>query len=136
MAVAIYKKGQGYYTRVYTAIGYALLVLWGAYWLVQQLNGLDVGISEQYIQAGVAIIFIGVFSYIGYLFIGKRKRSVDFLVATEGEMKKVNWSTRREVSGSTLIVIIISFFIAVLCWLFDNVFAWFFALIDVLEPTL
>lgn len=136
MAVAIYKKGQGYYTRVYTAIGYALLVLWGAYWLVQQLTGLDVGVSEQYIQAGVAVVFIGVLSYIGYLFIGKRKRSVDFLVATEGEMKKVNWSTRREVSGSTVIVILISFFIAVLCWLFDNVFAWFFAAIDVLEPTL
>ena len=136
MAVAIYKKGQGYYTRVYTAIGYALLVLWGAYWLVQQLSGLNVGVSEQYIQAGVAVVFIGVFSYIGYLFIGKRKRSVDFLVATEGEMKKVNWSTRREVTGSTVIVIIISFIIALLCWMFDNVFAWFFSLIDVLDTTL
>ena len=136
MAVAIYKKGQGYYTRVYTAIGYALLVLWGAYWLTNEMDVLDLGGSEQYVQAGVAVLFIGIFSYIGYLFIGKRKRSVDFLVATEGEMKKVNWSTRREVSGSTVLVIIISFFIAVLCWIFDNIFAWFFALIDVLEPTL
>ena len=136
MAVAIYKKGQGYYTRVYTAIGYALLVLWGAWWLKDQIESVDLGIYQKYIQAGAALVFAGVLSYIGYLFIGKKKRSVDFLVATEGEMKKVNWSTRREVSGSTVLVLIISFFIAVLCWIFDNIFAWFFALIDVLEPTL
>ena len=136
MAVSIYKKGQGYYTRVYTAIGYALLVLWGAYWLTRQMDVLDMGVAQTYVQAGAAVLFISIFSYIGYLFIGRRKRSVDFLVATEAEMKKVNWSTRREVTGSTFIVIVISFFIALLCWLFDNVFAWFFATIDVLEPTL
>ncbi|MEC7351864.1 MAG: preprotein translocase subunit SecE [Planctomycetota bacterium] len=136
MAVSIYKKGQGYYTRVYTAIGYALLVLWGAYWLTRQMDVLDMGVAQTYVQAGAAVLFISFFSYIGYLFIGRRKRSVDFLVATEAEMKKVNWSTRREVTGSTFIVIVISFFIALLCWLFDNVFAWFFATIDVLEPTL
>ncbi len=136
MAVSIYKKGQGYYTRVYTAIGYALLVLWGAYWLSRQMDVLDMGVAQTYVQAGASVLFISVFSYIGYLFIGRRKRSVDFLVATEAEMKKVNWSTRREVTGSTFIVIVISFFIALLCWLFDNVFAWFFATIDVLEPTL
>ena len=136
MAVSIYKKGQGYYTRVYTAIGYALLVLWGAYWLTRQMDVLDMGVAQTYVQAGAAVLFISIFSYLGYLFIGRRKRSVDFLVATEAEMKKVNWSTRREVTGSTFIVIVISFFIALLCWLFDNVFAWFFATIDVLEPTL
>jgi preprotein translocase SecE subunit len=51
-------------------------------------------------------------------------------------MKKVNWSTRREVVGSTVIVILLSLFIAVLCWVFDYIFAWFFAMIDVLEPNL
>jgi hypothetical protein len=25
---------------------------------------------------------------------------VDFMIATEGELKKVNWSTRREIVGS------------------------------------
>ena len=133
MAVAIYKKGQGYYTRVYTAIGYALLVLWGAYWLVQELKGLNVGVSAQYIQAGVAVAFIAVFSYIGYLFIGKRKRSVDFLVATEGEMKKVNWSTRREIAGSTFVVICLAAGIAGFCKVFDLIFYWFFSTIHVLD---
>jgi preprotein translocase SecE subunit len=51
-------------------------------------------------------------------------------------MKKVNWSTRREVVGSTVIVILLSILIAVLCWVFDYIFAWFFATIDVLEPNL
>ena len=51
-------------------------------------------------------------------------------------MKKVNWSTRREVVGSTVIVILLSILIALLCWVFDYIFAWFFATIDVLEPNL
>ena len=33
MAIGIYKKGQGYYTRLCTAIAYALLVGMGAWWL-------------------------------------------------------------------------------------------------------
>ena len=51
MAVAIYKKGQGYYTRVYTAISYALLVLWGAlvaegFRLSQSISASTRGTSE------------------------------------------------------------------------------------------
>ena len=60
----------------------------------------------------VAAIVIAVFGLVGYWLIGRRARSVDFLIATEGEMKKVNWSTRREVVGSTIIVLIISFFMS------------------------
>ena len=75
------------------------------------------------------------FGAIGFWIIGAKKRTVEFMIATEGEMKKVNWSTRREVVGSTIIVLFISFVIAVLCASFDLVFAWFFTVIDVLDNT-
>ena len=35
-----------------------------------------------------------------------RPKSADFMIATEGEMKKVSWSSRREIVGSTKVVII------------------------------
>lgn len=135
MALGIYKKGQGYYTRLCTAIAYALVVAMGAWWVAKELKTVDFGFPTEYSTAGAAVLVIAVFGLVGYWLIGRRARTVDFLIATEGEMKKVNWSTRREVVGSTVIVLIISFFIAALCAAFDLVFAWFFTIIDVLEPT-
>ena len=133
MAMGIYKKGQGYYTRLCTTIAYALLVAMGAFWIAQQFDGIH-PIYAIYAQAGAAVLLIVIFGLLGYWVIGRRPKTVDFLIATEGEMKKVNWSTRREVVGSTFIVI--SAFIAALCMVFDFVFAWFFTLIDVLEPVI
>jgi len=62
-----------------------------------------------------------------------KPKSVDFLIATEGEMKKVNWSTRREVVGSTAAVIVTAIVIAVFCFGIDRAFFWFFAQIKVLD---
>ena len=135
MALGIYKKGQGYYTRLCTSIAYGLLVAMGAWWIWQQFVGVDFGFPPIYASASAAVIVIGVFGVLGFWLVGRRARTVDFLVATEGEMKKVNWSTRREVVGSTIIVLILSFIIAILCAVFDLLFAWFFTIIDVLEPT-
>ena len=41
-----------------------------------------------------------------------REKSADFLIATEGEMKKVSWSSRKEVIGSTKVVIITTMILA------------------------
>ncbi len=134
MARGIYKKGQGYYTRLCSSITYAVLVVMGAWWIWTNLQRVDVGIPPIYLSAGAAVVVIAIFGVIGFWLVGRRPRTVDFLVATEGEMKKVNWSTRREVVGSTIIVLILSFIIAILCAIFDLIFAWFFTIIDVLEP--
>jgi preprotein translocase SecE subunit len=135
MALGIYKKGQGYYTRLCTTIAYALLVAMGAWWVSEQFVGIDFGFPSIYASATAAVLVIAIFGLLGFWLIGRRTKSVDFLIATEGEMKKVNWSTRREVVGSTIIVLFISFVIAVLCASFDLVFAWFFTVIDVLDNT-
>jgi preprotein translocase SecE subunit len=55
------------------------------------------------------------------------------MIATEGEMKKVNWSSRREVLGSTWIVIALTIFIAILCFSYDRIFQIFFQWMGVLE---
>ncbi|MFM9145466.1 MAG: preprotein translocase subunit SecE [Phycisphaerales bacterium] len=59
--------------------------------------------------------------------------TVDFLIATEGEMKKVNWSTRREVVGSTTAVVVTAAVLALFCWGLEIIFVWFFQMINVLK---
>jgi preprotein translocase SecE subunit len=136
MDAGIYKKGQGYWTRLMSAIAFGTLILMGAAWMWDQLRGMSIeGVEPVYISAGGAAIFAIVFGAITFVLIGRKPRVVDFMIATEGEMKKVNWSTRREILGSTWVVIGLTVLIAVLCFTFDLLFQRFFMLIKVLDST-
>ncbi|MCK4602752.1 MAG: preprotein translocase subunit SecE [Phycisphaerae bacterium] len=57
-----------------------------------------------------------------------RPRSADFLIATEGEMKKVSWSSKKEIVGSTKVVIVTTFMLAAILFsvdiLFQVLFQW------------
>jgi preprotein translocase SecE subunit len=134
MDAGIYKKGQGYWTRLMSAIALGTLVLMGVVWLWDLLTPVRIGnIQTIYVQATAAVIVIALFGLLGYQLIGRRPRVVDFMIATEGEMKKVNWSTRREIIGSTWVVIGLTILIAILCMIFDWVFSGFFQWMGVLE---
>ena len=52
-----------------------------------------------------AAILIG--STVGVYVVVNRPRVADFLVEVEGELRKVSWPTRREVLGSTVVVLIL-----------------------------
>ena len=84
-------------------------------------------------QGGVSVIVIAVCGIVGFYLIGRKPKLVDFMIATEGEMRKVNWSTRREITGSTVLVILLTLFIAVFCKIADLAFSAFFQWIDVLQ---
>jgi preprotein translocase subunit SecE len=58
---------------------------------------------------------------------------VDFLIATDSEMKKVNWTTRAELMGSTKVVIFFVLLISAFLFMLDVIFGYFFQLIKVLE---
>ncbi|MCD6378651.1 MAG: preprotein translocase subunit SecE [Planctomycetes bacterium] len=60
-------------------------------------------------------------------------RSADFLIATEGEMKKVSWSSKKELIGATKVVIITTFLLAAMLGAVDLAFAFFFKEIGVLQ---
>ena len=68
-----------------------------------------------------------------YWLVGVSPRTVEFLIATDGEMKKVNWSSRRDVMGSTWVVILWSVLIAGGLFTVDLAFAKLFQLIGVLQ---
>jgi len=241
MANLIYKSGQGYWTRLLTAIGAGILVIWGASWLSTELEGLgssvtvinreaqqasrhiaawggargypianigpiasvsqkagatpaetefvltdDYGQSyslkpaqlaeavnfpianvtlnqsdlisrtpdsvtmdatgslairlpatfahtnKLYIRAvTVAVVIIG-FGLLVFWLLNK-PRIVDFMIATESEMRKVNWPTRREVVGMTIVVISGTLIMALMLFTFDLFFSYFFQEIGILQ---
>lgn len=130
MALSIYKPGQGYWTRVLSAIGAGTIVLGGVLYLWGQMSVIFRE-NTLYWQAGMAVSMIVVCGGIIYWLLNK-PRVADFMIAVEGEMKKVNWPTRREVLGSTTVVIAGTFMLAALLFLVDIFFAWLFTQIGVL----
>ena len=133
MSTAIKKLGQGYWTRLMTVIGFGLLGVLGAIWLWRLFETADFGVPSVYVASGAAVLFMLLVGGLLWWFAGSNETSVDFLVATEGEMKKVNWSTKREIVGSTLVVIGIALTISVFCWIWDFAFSTLFVWMRVLD---
>ncbi len=124
----IYKRSQGKYTRVITALAVLIMVAWGSYSLAEKLSGYGV---NPYLRFGIPL---GVLVFFGLLmfWLVNKPRMADFLIATESEMKKVSWSSKKEVIGSTKVVIVTTFIMAALLFLVDFVFAKIFKLIGVM----
>jgi preprotein translocase SecE subunit len=80
--------------------------------------------EKTYLQGGVAAATLLLGAIIIFYLCYTNKRTSEFLIATEGEMKKVNWSSRREVFGSTWVVIGISVIIATILFVTDILFQW------------
>ncbi|UYV14143.1 MAG: preprotein translocase subunit SecE [Phycisphaera sp.] len=222
MAVAIYKPGQGYWTRVMTAVFAGVLVLAAAVWLYGQAlliplpdrawittygsvvdfdpgqqvellgeatigerpvvgsatvetvaTGSDGGtitmvdpqleegtirsqvgalraqsgqvasisggvrglpiVERIYVQGGMVVLAVLLGAVVIVYFVAMKKASVDFLIATDGEMKKVNWSTRKDILNSTWVVIGASALLGLYLFGFDTVFAAFFRAIHVID---
>ena len=134
--LSIYKPGQGYYTRMGTVVGVSVVSLLGILWLWEYMRNIKIeGVNPLYVAAGGAIIVGALITFVMYYLVFVKAKSVDFLIATEGEMKKVNWSTRREVTNSTGVVIFTMLAISVFCFVCDRLFAWVFLQIGVLDSS-
>ena len=130
----IYKKGQGYWTRMGTAIGAAFLGAMISWEFYEQIPTFMHGeqAHDKHVAGIIALVFLVAYSLWAFWFINK-PRTVDFLVATDSEMKKVNWTTRKELIGSTKIVIIFMFLIAIYLFTCDILFGGFFYMIHVVK---
>ncbi len=130
----MYKVGQGYWTRVLSATTGGVIAVLGGWWLHDIFENVDWGINPIYLSWGLGGLFVALCLPFIYLWTARTATTVDFLVATETEMKKVSWPTRREVSGSTVIVIATGVAIALFCFLFDQAFFLLFVQMNVLKP--
>ena len=131
----IYKAGQGYYTRVGTAVGAGVLAIWGALFISDQfLNYMDPGWTYAlYVRYGVCLAFLGVIGGLVYWVVGLNRTVNDFFIATEGEMKKVSWSSWPDVYRSTQVVIAAVVLLGVFLFVADLLFMEFFSTIGVLK---
>jgi preprotein translocase subunit SecE len=136
----IYKKGQGYWTRMGTALAAILIAfLFGQFTFNQMraipytkaANGDPIYIPTQ-VCLGVGAGVLAVLMFFFWRLMNKPSH-VDFLIATDSEMKKVNWTTRKELIGSTKVVIIFVVLISAFLFTLDVLFGYFFQLIKVLE---
>jgi len=134
MKLEFYKKGQGYYTRLGTAIGAGLLIVLGCLALYNKLEGIT-SLDESvkiWVRAGIPAILFLVLSWLVFKALNTPKYA-DFLIATEGEMKKVSWSTRKEIVTSTKVVIVTVFLMALFLMVVDLCFQVVFRAIGVLK---
>ena len=129
----IYKPSQGFHTRVWSGVAYGVMVCWFAYFLYHKLELLGVSEWVKYVQIGVAVGVIIGFGLLGYWALALNRKLCDFLIATEGEMKKVNWTSRKEIIGSTKVVIFVMVVLAVILFVVDVGFMLFFNSIGVLK---
>ncbi|HEX8524901.1 MAG TPA: preprotein translocase subunit SecE [Tepidisphaeraceae bacterium] len=144
----VYKSGQGYWTRVGSAAAATLITLLTLQFLYTHLNvwltpaftpkGADsVQIAHAISMAkGVTLAICGVFlvgMFVLVFWLLNKPDYADFLIATDSEMKKVNWTSRKELIGSTKVVIIFMFLIAFLLFAFDFMFGELFYMMGVLK---
>ena len=126
MGLKIYKRGQGYYTRLYTALISFAIVATGCYVLYDKLQVYgNIWVSTM-VPAGICAVFAGLIFWIV-----NKPNIADFMISAEGEVKKVSWSSRREIINSTIIVISVVVLMAVMLLAADVGFQLLFR--DVLE---
>ncbi|MBM4083158.1 MAG: preprotein translocase subunit SecE [Planctomycetes bacterium] len=122
MKLEAYKRGQGTYARAVTAAGLGLIGLFAAQWTYGLLIELpEVAPGSIPLKWGL-VISVLLFSLVGviaaFLTLGlvtevrwlqwldhMATGSVDFLIDTEAELRKVSWPSKQEVLGSTGVVI-------------------------------
>jgi preprotein translocase SecE subunit len=128
MIFGIYKRGQGKYTRLCSAFAAAIIAGLGCWRLYIKLEAVEWGLSRKavlwvatMVPAGMFVVFALLISWL------INKHSVaDFMIAAEGEMKKVSWSSKQEIVVSTFIVIVVVVFMAILLGTTDIGFRTFF----------
>jgi preprotein translocase subunit SecE len=127
----VFKPGQGVHVRWGTAIGAGVILLAGARFLHEWLRLPFPDNLVMRTLIPVAVLAAG--AYLIFWLVGQRPGTVDFMIATEGEMKKVNWSSRREVLGATRVVIFTVLVLGVLLFIVDALFMLLFSAIGVLK---
>jgi len=128
------KPGQGRWARLAGYLGIGVMALFGAVSLHRLpglssgwYGGLD-GLWKSKDLFGQAIKLRPVFfpaaafflcAMTGFHLFVNRPKSAEFLIETQGEMKRVSWPTRREWVGSTLVVLVLVAFLSFFLYFTD-----------------
>jgi preprotein translocase subunit SecE len=128
MLIEKYKWGQGKTTRLYTAMTVAILAAIGC-WRVYQKLSASIDVTTPIGLWLTITVPLGIFVLIALLlyWLSNKPTAADFLIAAEGELKKVSFSSKHEIAVSTFVVIIVVVLTALMLGLADFCFNLFFA---------
>ncbi len=116
----LYKRSQGKVARQVTFAALAIIVALGAWCLndyyAQSSNALHYGVP-------LAVLVLGLWASFRVV---QMPSFADFLISVEAEMNKVSWPTWPELIRSSIVVILMIFFLAGILFFYDV--AWSFLL--------
>jgi preprotein translocase subunit SecE len=123
----LFKPMQGWYARVYTALGLALIAAAGVWRLFEGL--LEFSPARRFgipTVVGVALGWV-IFRTIHF------PPFAEFLIATEAEMNKVSWTTKAELVRRTTVVLSGVVLMALFLFLVDTIWTFLLRFIGVLQ---
>jgi len=129
-----YKPEQGKSIRWGTLSSAGGLIVWGAVFLYDQLQVYE---GDEWwrllITTFIPIVFAAAMFALVWWVAFVSRTSCDFMIATEGEMKKVSWSSKREIIGSTKVVILFTLLMSVFLFFVDLAFQAMFSGMGILK---
>ncbi len=117
----LYKRSQGRLARQITCATIWVVVALGCW----RLSAAGLVQQQLPVQYGVPAVLLVIGMWIGYRLVNYPPFA-DFLIAVEAEMNKVSWPTWRELSRSTVVVIVL--IVGLTAVLFSLDLIWAFAL--------
>lgn len=133
----IHKPNQGKPTRLVTGAVAVLLLGLTMWFLFYDFSAAFPALKD---SSGVNRmwwnIVVLVLGLAGALFAWRmvnKPANAEFLIATDSEMKKVTWTSRKQLWGSTKVVILFMLFIALTLFVIDLLFHYLFYIINVLK---
>ncbi|WP_165220044.1 preprotein translocase subunit SecE [Aquisphaera insulae] len=129
LETSLYKPMQGWYARLYTAIGLGVVLVSGVYLLWQSIMEYEVTARLGIPAAVLLILGWAIFRIVHF------PPFAEFLIATEAEMNKVSWTSKEDLYRSTTVVLATVVLMAVFLFMVD--WLWLFILrnIGVLQFT-
>jgi preprotein translocase subunit SecE len=125
----LYKPMQGWYARVYTAIGLGVVVAAGA-WKIYEAS-LDYAPQWRF---GIPAAFAAILGWVVFRIV-HYPPFAEFLVATEAEMNKVSWTSKEDLIRATTVVLTTVVLMAIFLFLVDTLWTTILRLIGVLKFT-
>jgi len=118
MIFDIYKKGQGKYTRLCSTFAALIIIGLGCMQIYKKLQQNELGLwVETIVPAGLFLVLA-----ILILYLVNKPSIADFMIAAEGEVKKVTWAKKGEIFVSTFIVIAVVIIMSIVLGFTDLAF--------------
>jgi len=129
LKVDLYKPSQGWYARVWTGIGLAVLLGAGVFRFYQVYLA---DTASPMVRLGVPLAVGAALGWFIFRLL-HYPSFVDFLIATEAEMNKVSWTSKEDLKRATAVVLITVVLMAVFLFGVDTLWAQLLRAIHVLQ---